>query len=95
MRSVPPCGSGWVLLAVPYDADARQESPCWQVLSRCQWSVEPTRYREVVLTSWDRGMCVPRPTRYREVVLTCSIGHLNLGHHGLTSENVGTVVNVK
>ena len=24
---------------------------------------EPTRYREVVLTSWDRGLCLPHPKR--------------------------------
>src|SRR6267378_4796577 len=35
-------------------------------------------YREVVLTSWNRGLCVPRPTRYRVEVPTCFIGYLNI-----------------
>jgi len=40
MRSVPPRGSGWVLVA----------------LTPAVIPVGPTRYREVVLTSWDCGM---------------------------------------
>jgi hypothetical protein len=39
------------------------------------WCRGPTRYRVVVLTSWDRSKCVgieTRPTRYRVLVLTSS-----------------------
>jgi hypothetical protein len=55
MRSVPHRGSGWVLLAVTNVRDCEQN-----LLLRtaaCVMSVGPTRYRDVVLTSWARRMC--------------------------------------
>ena len=51
-------------------------------------TAEPTRYREVVLTSWDRGTCVPRPNRYARLVLTSSIGYLDLGDNGLRTPHI-------
>src|SRR6266851_9048613 len=62
MRSVPPCGSGWVSLCNFLDSSS----------AHCRLRGGPTRYRTVVLTSWDRGMsdCERGPTRYRECVRT-------------------------
>jgi hypothetical protein len=56
MKSVPPRGSGWVVafsiakcqLAHWVKANRQSEIDNWQ----CR---RPTRYRKVVLTSWDRG----------------------------------------
>ncbi len=58
MRSVPHRGSGWVLLAISQSSKSL--------------SVGPTRYRDVVLTSWGRGKCDcgVRPTRYDPLAAT-------------------------
>ena len=43
MKSVPPCGSGWVI-------DSELDTMRYQALT-ARMQAEPTRYREVVLTS--------------------------------------------
>src|SRR5688572_14626367 len=61
MRSVPPRGSGWVLTGLrsiehecirPHPLPRGGTDHMGPHLSLCK---RPTRYREVVLTSWDRS----------------------------------------
>jgi len=60
MRSVPPRGSGWVIRIVdcqlPIGCHVKTD---WQSEIDTRQCKRPTRYRVVVLTSWDRN-CIYR-----------------------------------